>query len=239
MGSFKDRKLRQDKTRRNVEIVGISLAAFSAVLLLLLCLPLGKFCDFFFGVFGVAIFPLCVLLALFGVGIFFSQRYYLQKRYFVYLVLNFVFLLALLHVAIGSKVLGSAKISDYGKYLKDCYHLDPTLTVGGLLMGLFAYPLVCLLGVVGTCIVFAILLCIFVGLAVDFMFFRKKKLPRKDRIENRRILGEEGEHNISLSSLSHDYDTRATKLVPKNDILVCRKNTKVQNIFLIDYRALM
>ena len=214
MGIYKERKIRQNKSKRKIEIFGISLAVFSILLFVLVCLPLGRFSGFFLGVFGVGIYPLLVLLSLFGVGIYLSQRYYLQKRYFIYLVLNFVFLICLLHTAIASKLLNNASIDEFGNYLVDCYYQNP-LSAGGVLVAIIIFPLVCLMGVVGTCITFSILLCIFVGLAVDFLFFKKNKLSRKDHERNRRFIENNIDSDVNISSLARDYDTSATKLVPK------------------------
>lgn len=216
MISFSERRQRQDSKKKRIELFGISFACVFAVLLILVCIPLGAFTHFFWGVFGISIYPICALCILFGIGMYLSQRYSLQKRYFVYLILNFVFLMCLLHAAIGSKALSDARIADFGKYLSNCYKQNPTITCGGVLAGVLIYPLVCLIGVVGVCVVFAILLCIFVGLSIDFMFVRKNKLSKKDIERNRRVIEDDNSAAYSnVGGLDQDYDTRAKKLVPK------------------------
>ena len=214
MGIYKERKERRIATKKKIEIAGIVVASVAALLFVLMCLPLGSFSGFFLGVFGISIYPICLALVLVGVGMFLSQRYYLQKRYFVYLILNFVFLVCLLHAAIGSGLLKNAEISKFGEYIKNCYNKSPKLTVGGALFGIVVYPLASFIGTVGTCIVFAILLCIFSGLAVDFMFNKKNKLSRSDFERNRRVI-DDVEYDSSFSTLAQDYDTRSEKLVPK------------------------
>ena len=216
MGLYKDRKIKQRRDKRRTEIIGLSFSIVSGLLFVLLCFPLGAFSDFFMGVFGVSSYPLFLVLGLFGVGIFLSSKYYLQKKYFMYLILNFIFLVCLLHTAIGSAELKNAKIEEFGSYLSNCFYSTPKITIGGVIFSIIIYPLVCLMGIVGTCIFFSILLVIFVGLSVDYLFFAKKKSPKQSRFRDVRTIDEQSTNSyINLSNISYDYDTRAKKIVPK------------------------
>ena len=214
MGIYFERKKKLFSSKRKAEIAGMVIAAVSALLFVLLCFPLGGFNRFFLGCFGIAVYPVAMLLVVFGIGMFLSNKYRLQKRYFVYLILNFFFLACLLHAAVGSGALRSASFGGFGSYLKNCFYVSPKITVGGAIIGLIVYPFVCLIGVVGTCIIFSILLCIFVGLAVDFMFVKKNRLSRKDYEKNRRVI-DDVSYGSSFSSISQDFGTRSEKLVPK------------------------
>lgn len=217
MGAFADRKNKLVKNKKMLKITGLSVSVFSLALFILLCLPLGAFSTFFLGAFGVSIYALCLVGVLFGVGVASASKYQLSKRYFVFLIVNFLSLAALLHTIFSAGILRNGGWSHFEGYLSNCFNAEPRLTVGGLLMGVIVFPVRALLGVVGTCVVFAIVLCIFVGLSVDFFVSKRVAEPRAfKKNENRRLFENEKEiADISSSTLSTDFSVSAAKVVPK------------------------
>lgn len=158
--------------------VGITMLVLSVLVFLLSCIPsflnIGKF---FQGVFGILIYPLCLLTALIGVALIMGLRYTFDKKYTAYLLVAAVCILMLLHTIFTSGILYDkyTAFKNFGEYLKACYYMESGITVGGVLFGLLVFLIRGIIGLGGTYALFAILATLFVGLTIDYAVFNKGK----------------------------------------------------------------
>ncbi len=122
------------------------------------------------GVFGLMFYPMIILAVLVSCGIAFNMKFSLSGKNLSYLVLSVISLELLLHTAFVAKFATEhgVKISHYFDFLGMVATMKSGVTVGGLIASLVAYPFMCLLSPVGACILFAIMLTVFVSLCVDY-----------------------------------------------------------------------
>ena len=147
---------------------GIFLVVFSAVLLLMLVFDFVPIVSsVVLGAVGLFAYPLCVVAFCVGLALLTDKHYFLPKRYLVYLIVSVVCVLGIINIIILGNPEGS-----YVDYLKHCYEYK--LTAGGVLVGLLSGLFVKTLGTAAGIIIFALILCVFVGLMIDFLNSIKK-----------------------------------------------------------------
>lgn len=149
------------KERKPVNKKMIACVVFSV--LLLICIPNNIIKRFLLGVFGLSIYPVCVLGIIFSLFLMKKRNYSAKKKYLVYLISTLFIIWFIFHLILTSKL----PVETYGEYLKQTYLFKTTS--GGIVFSLISYPMVKYLGYVGAYIVCAIVLAIFVGLIVDYV----------------------------------------------------------------------
>ncbi len=172
----KTKSNRSSSTKKSISIISI---VFSIVVFIFALVPkLLHIGSFFQGVFGVMIYPICVLITLVNIAKLLSLRYSFDARFTTFIIISFVALLGLFHTIFSSKVLLSTykTFNDFGAYLKATYTLKHGITVGGLILSILVFLLRALIGVGGAYVVFAITATLFIGLTIDYAVnVRKKK----------------------------------------------------------------
>ncbi|MBP3630407.1 MAG: hypothetical protein J6J23_02840, partial [Clostridia bacterium] len=128
------------------------------------------------GIFGLMFYPLIVLGILISLGFAFNMKFYMSGKNLTYLIMVAVSLELLLHTAFVAKFAGDAgvRFSNYFNFLGDVATFESGITVGGLIASIITYPFMCLLSSVGACILFAIILTVFVALCVDYYLVARK-----------------------------------------------------------------
>jgi len=136
--------------------VGITMIVVSCVLLMLSTFSiLSDVRAFFLGVFGLMIYPILLFILLFGVALSLDKKFVYTFKYMLFVMLSFFFFVCVLHIIFTG--FSTDEIS-YGEYLLSCYH--SLYTPGGLLIGLFTFPLMSLLHDMAGVIIYAIALVI-------------------------------------------------------------------------------
>ncbi|MGN1259039.1 MAG: DNA translocase FtsK [Christensenellales bacterium] len=203
--------------------------------------PVG---TFLFGLFGILLYPISLILALIGVAKCLRFKFSRQGKNVVYLCFVFGSLALLLHIAfLGNyiKVVG-AKIGNYFDFLGKVLSGESGLTIGGAILTLISYPFVSLLGVVGASIFFAILLTIFTSLTIDYYINLKKyyDFTNSPRINSRDVPGPNA-YTTSSDSIANSINTLngPTEVVPtKNNeedyIGLLKPDEKIENPYITD-----
>ena len=159
---------------------GIFLVVFSAILLLMLVFDFVPIVSsVVLGAIGLFAYPLCIVLFCVGLALLTDKHYFLPKRYLVYLSVTVFCVLGIVNIII----LGNPE-GGYLDYLEHCY--EAKLTAGGVVVGLVSGLLVKTLGTAAGIIIFGLILCVFVGLMIDFLnsikkYGVKKVTAKKDK----------------------------------------------------------
>jgi len=153
----KEKPIKTKKTNKALVCLIVFCALFA------LCIFPNIFKNVILGLFGLSVYPVCLI------GIFFSfmftkkRKYNAKKKYIVYLTCTLFTIWFVFHLILTSKI----PTNSYWEYLKLTY-LAKT-TAGGMLFSLLSYPAIKVLTVVGAYIFSAIALAIFVGLIIDYV----------------------------------------------------------------------
>ena len=117
------------------KIIGIVLICTFGILLTNLLFNIIPFINkFFLGFFGLFSYALFIALIVYGVLLINHKKISINKIDVVLLVLWLFFFMCILQVATSSQF-----FSTYGNYLSDVY--AHKYTAGGLLIGIFVYPI--------------------------------------------------------------------------------------------------
>ena len=208
----------KQKSGKNTNTVSIIILSLVAVILLLLILPFTKpVATFFYGIFGLAIYLDLVLISLIAVAKLLGRRFYMSAKNIVYLTISSIAILALLHSAFLGNItrfIGGGKWSNFSKALQVIMNGKAGVTVGGVIITFFAYPIVAILGKVGASLTFGIISAIFVGLTVDYYVnlkgFYDKQRVRRENYKNSTPLPASDTIEGNLAMLSN-----ASDIVPK------------------------
>lgn len=130
----------KEKGRNDHIIEGSIMLGIGIVFMLILVGAFGKagkaVTDFFVGTFGYAVYAYFLALIIIGIlTICKVKRPNIKLLRLLSLLMFFAMVIALLHCVSSSQIADNG----YGKYLSDCYNLHNT--AGGVLAGLFLYPL--------------------------------------------------------------------------------------------------
>lgn len=159
---------------------GIFLVIISSLLFLTLVFDFIPFVSsLVLGGLGLFAYPFCVIWFCIGLALISDKHYFLPKRYLVYLIICLVSILAIINIIILGNPAGG-----YIDYLALTYGYK--LTAGGAVIGTVAGALVKTLGTAAAIIIFALILCVFVGLTIDFLnsikkYGVKKATSKKDK----------------------------------------------------------
>lgn len=106
---------------------------------------------FMLGTFGIMLYPLLLLTILFCSAIVAGRKFIYSVKYVVYLFLCFFFIMCVFHIIFTGF---SGQDLSYGEYLKSCF--NSIYTPGGVLLGVFTYPVTNLLHVIAGIVVYCI-----------------------------------------------------------------------------------
>ena len=159
------RKKETSSTKKHIAIVLIIIssigyfALFSGIL---------KFLRYFIiGFFGLFAYPLFFCGYAISYMLFKEKQFIMPKRFIVYSLLAIFSLLCIFHMAFSS---GVTTLS-YGAYLSELY--SSQVSVGGLLIGLFTYPLIISIQPFGAYILFSVLLIFSAYKILDYFLINK------------------------------------------------------------------
>ena len=155
-----------------------------------------KFLKYFLiGFFGLFAYPLFFCGYAFSYMLFKDKKFVMPKRYIVYICLAAFSLLSIFHLAFSS---GVTTIS-YGAYLSELY--TSQLSVGGLLIGLFTYPLIISVQPFGAYVLFIVLLVFSAYKVLDFFLINKnsKNFTQTNKRQGIRI------EEVKISSNASDF----------------------------------
>ena len=119
---------------------------------------------FLLGIFGFMIYPVLLLVILFCIAVLTGRKFVYSIKYIVYLFLCYFFFVCILHICVTGFKGGDLS---YGNYLISCY--KSVYTPGGLLVGIFTYPITGLLHAVAGIVVYSILFIISLYFIISYL----------------------------------------------------------------------
>lgn len=194
-----NKKMKEPKGWKTSKKVGLALLIIATICY---CGVLTKIIPFFhhflLGFFGLFSYVIFFVMYLIGGALFAGKKYVFQIRYIVYLLLLLINILAIFHMAF----LGGYATNNYFTYLGYVYNKQ--LTVGGLLLGLYVYPVQFVFGHIGAYIICAILVAVSVCLVVDYL----SKLKGQVKVEK---IKREVKEKPKTVSAPVNFDLKQTK----------------------------
>jgi len=155
-----------------------------------------KFLRYFIvGFFGLFAYPLFFAGYALSYMLFKDKKFIMPKKFILYISLAVFSLLCIFHLAFSS---GVTTVS-YGAYLSELY--SSQISVGGLLIGLFTYPLIISIQPFGAYVLFAILLIFSAYKILDYFLINKnsKNFVSSNKKQNLRI------EEVKISSSASDF----------------------------------
>lgn len=211
--NLKERKTRRERGNGK-KILGTCLLVLSILIFILCLVPnflsIGKF---FQGIFGVLIYPLCLLFALVAIALIMGLSYTFDKKFTAYLIVASVCLLCLLHTIFTSSLLydDMTSFSDMGSYLRACYNMSSGITVGGLMLGILVFLIRGIIGLGGAYVFFAIFATVFIGLIIDYAIYSRGKNKKKQALKRSQATSEELERRLNSSDDENLYSFQTSK----------------------------
>ncbi len=150
------------------KIIGITLISVFSVLLLNLLFNIIPFINkFFLGFFGLFSYAIFISLIVYGILLIKHKKISINKIDVVLFALWLFFFICILQVATSTQFL-----STYGKYLADVY--SHKYTAGGLLFGIFVYPLHYMTYTLASYIILSIALVVVTAIIIDRILTQKQ-----------------------------------------------------------------
>lgn len=217
MESLKSERKINNKTKKQVASV---LIALSVVLLFLTTFEfIYPVKAFLLGVFGFMLYPIFVLTILFCSAILSGREFVYSAKYILFLFLCYIFFVCILQIIFTGF---SGQTFTYGSYLIACF--NSVYTPGGLLIGVFTYPLISLLHSIAGIVIYSIAFIIsmyFVLSYLDGIKQGKIKRPEPKHYNNfNRITTDLEEINTKISPLELEQDEQDNDDLQQNDNLL-------------------
>ncbi len=155
------KKNKKEKNTANAKkITGATMLGVASVLFLFSVTSLWPWAQgVILGIFGVFIYPLCILSMIVGLALLNNRRYVMSKRYAVFLSLSIIFLLAIIQlIIVGNKFNVEGVQYSYGQYL--ALNFTQKWTAGGIIIGLLTTSLLIPLNLAGTYVILCLALLI-------------------------------------------------------------------------------
>lgn len=130
--------------------------------------------DFFLGVFGIMLYPLLAFVILFGLAMALNLKFVYSPKYIVYLFLCFFFFMCVVHIIFT----GFSSGMTYGEYLGACY--VKRFTPGGLIVGLFTFPITSLLHTIAGIVIYSIALVISIYFVISYLESLKEQKSERE-----------------------------------------------------------
>ena len=163
-------------TIRKKKTIGIVMVVLSLVLLLFTTFNfVYAIKAFLLGVFGIMLYPILLFMILCGVAFIMNKRFVYSPKYIVYLCLAFFFLMCVLQI-IFTGFKGNSLT--YGEYLRACFY--SLYTPGGVVIGVFTFPITSLLHDIAGIVIYGIALII----SIYFILAYLDDYKRKIKVEN-------------------------------------------------------
>lgn len=176
MATFQVSNKNKNKSNKNVKVItGWILLACSTFIFLFSATSLLPFLRYFFlGLFGVFVYPLCVVCLIISLALLNNKKYVMPKSYALFLILSLYFLLSIIQLII----LGSSYGLSYGDYVALNY--TKQITAGGMLIGFIPSTLLYLMGPAATYIILSLALITCVAFFVQaYVSIKKTKEVEK------------------------------------------------------------
>ena len=176
MATFQVSNKNKNKSNKNVKVItGWIMLACSTFIFLFAATNLLPFLKtFFMGVFGVFVYPLCVICMIISLALLNNKKYVMPKSYAIFLILSLYFLLSIIQLII----LGKADGLTYGQYVGLNY--SKQMTAGGVLIGFIPSTLLYLMGPAATYIILSLALITCVAFFVQaYLSIKKTKEVEK------------------------------------------------------------
>lgn len=211
MQRYTSRNVSEKKSMSAFTKWGIALLSLSLVLLFCIITNWLPFIRAgLLGVFGLALYPVLIMLACLG-GVFCSgKKLVLSTRYILSLVgLYFII------VCVLQTVLTDLTPNTFGQYLSEVYFAKTT--PGGAFAGIFAYGISAFVNMAGALIVFGILAIICVALMIDYYLKQKeyKQINQRSVSYPVRNTGSTNYTEVAKASIMGDGDNQKSKSVKK------------------------
>ncbi len=166
MAIYTNKDIAKTNTRKKTLPI-VLICVFSVLLLNLLFNILPFVNSFMLGVFGLTYYVICVCTIVFSALSLANKKINATKKDIVFYSIWLFIFFSILHLATSSGL-----IEGYGKYLTNCY--DHKYTAGGLLLGIFVYPLPYLTHNVGAYVIYSIALVIITTLIIEKFITHKQ-----------------------------------------------------------------
>ena len=150
MATFQVNK--NNKNKKNVKMIfGWMLLAHSTLIFLFSVTRLvPAFQYFFLGIFGIFVYPLCVLGFIISLALLNNKKYVMPKRYAIFLSLSLILFLSIIQLII----VGSPNGLTYGEFISLNY--TKQFTACGMIIGFFPTTLAYLMGLPATYVVLSL-----------------------------------------------------------------------------------
>ena len=188
----------KSKKNANNRIIGtIIIIVCSVVFLILLTNFLPFLQSFLLGLMGLFAYPFFLIAFAVGIAFINNKRYLMPKKYIIYLAVVVICVLALLNLII----FGKPEI-DYLEYIALSY--EQKYSAGGVIIGFLVAPLLYLLGLAGTIIIFSIVMVVFIALIVDFL--------NSVKIYGKQLAKKNSEQDIQIMDISDTIKKQSKKI---------------------------
>ncbi len=160
------------------QIYAIVLGFLCVTLFCMLTNFLGFYKHFIIGAFGLVMYPIIILLICWCSLKLANKTFSLDGKSFAFCIGIFLAILAIFQMIFTR----TYDFSSYGNYLSEVYSTN--LSPGGVIIGLFVFPVRYLLHEVATYIVFSIILVVLIAFAIDNYFYKMNKIMRSKQNRN-------------------------------------------------------
>ena len=126
------------------------------------------------GVFGIMLYALLLFCFLFGFALASGKKFVYSIKYLLYLGLAFFFFMCVLHIIFTGFIEESFS---YSTYLQWCFH--SLYTPGGIIIGLFTYPLMSLLHDIAGIVIYSIGLIISIYFIITYLDNYNEKIKEE------------------------------------------------------------
>ena len=169
MGNYEQNRANKKHEYQKSRIIGATLIAISVFMLLFTTTNLLMFIkSFFLGTFGIICYPVFAYMFLFGLAFLSGRRFVMSKKYLLYILTAFMCIMAIFHIMFTQRLDNTS----FGNYLSDVYYA--MYTPGGVLLGIFTYPVTSLLNHVAGYVLYAIILSVVIALIIDYLYAFKQ-----------------------------------------------------------------
>lgn len=207
--------------------IGITMIVTSIILLVLTTFEfLFAVKKFFLGAFGIMFYPILAFVALFGVAFVLNKKFVYSVKYLVYLFMCFFFTMCVLHIIFtGFKGVNYT----YGSYLASLY--NTMYTPGGVVIGVFTFPITSLLHDIAGIVIYAILLVISIYLVVNYLEGVKNS--------SKKVVLKESKNNYDAFKIIEEENNFTNNKRPQEEVKphleeVEEKQEKEEDIFIED-----
>ncbi len=131
-----------NKTKKSKLIIGIILIAlFSFVFICLISNAIKSLSHTLYGIFGISVFGLVAAGITFSIFLILGKKINIRASYIINFIVMYLLIVLLVHAITSVTIINES--SSYSDYLHKCFDYKDTtstITFGGLLAGVFIYP---------------------------------------------------------------------------------------------------